>query len=497
MLTRFKVGGYAAMAFLVMGMGTVPLTAEQAKADLFEDDERARLLVVRITAPTTEGAGILFHADAKYAYGITARHVLFRQGKTVEGLQAHFQAWPNHQFPVEGYRLHHDEDLAVFRADLSEMNKSAAEILRAIPLDQLGSSLDLDPGAVLHSMGHSTVGGWISPKKELKFGREEKGKNSFLFELDCPQGHSGGAVFDKDWRLVGMMIEEERPYCRALRIEPIMKIVQAWKLNVSLRLANVRPTGKVSSRQINVAVMDFDNRSGSKDLAELGYMAQDTTTSSLHDLPGVALVTRDRLDLVKKELNLPVTLKTDDGVSHVGKLLQADALVTGSIVRYDVERRTFEGYGTSALQDVFRMSISLQILHVATGRVQFSKTYDVERTQQYPVAKSAPVQPIDRRSELLAALLEQAKGEMRNALSQVAAGGGEATKFIAVRVNSSPSGADVVLNGTYMGHTPITLSVTSTTTHELELELAGYESWHRRIKAEAGVPVEVNLVQKQ
>src|SRR6201999_1434430 len=104
----------------------------------------------------------------------------------------------------------------------------------------------------LHSIGHSTVGGWITPKETIRFARGD-GKNGFLFELACPQGHSGGAVFDHDWRLVGMMIEEERPYCRALRIEPILKIIQAWKLDVSLRLASPLPTDKPLSRQITVA----------------------------------------------------------------------------------------------------------------------------------------------------------------------------------------------------------------------------------------------------
>ncbi|HKI04293.1 MAG TPA: PEGA domain-containing protein [Thermoanaerobaculia bacterium] len=496
MKTRFKAWHFAALAFIVAGICAAPLKAQQAKADLFQDGEdRAQLLVVRITAPTTEGAGILFHFDSKYAYGITARHVLFQQGRKVEGLQAHFQAWPHKQFPVEAHRLHHEEDLAVFRADLSDLNLSVSEILRFIPLDQLGSSLDLDPGNPLHSMGHSTVGGWISPKKEIQFAKADEGnKNAFLFELPCPQGHSGGAVFDGNWQLVGMMIEEELPYCRALRIEPILKIVQAWKLDISLRLPPKRQTDKASAKQITVAVMDFDNRSG-QDLENLGFVAQDITTSSLHDLPGVALLTRDRLDSVRKELNLPDSVQTGTGISHLGRLLKADAIVTGSILRYDVERRTFEGYGTSALQDVFRMSISLQILHVDTGKVQFSKNFDIERTQQYPVASSAPSQPINRKSELLGLLLDQAKGEMRNALGQVAAGGGDATKFIAVRVTTSPAGADVILNGTYLGHTPYTLQVTADS-HELQLELAGHESWRRRVKIEPGMAIEVNLVPK-
>ena len=483
-----------AAALLAAGATATPLAAD-GRADLFQDGvERAEALVVRITAPTTEGAGILIHVDSRYAYGITARHVVFRQGRPVEGLQAHFRAFPNRQFPVETYRLHHEEDVAVFRADFGALGLSAHEVERLIPFDQLGSSMELDPGDTLHSMGHSTVGGWISPKEEIKFARSD-GKIGFLFELACPQGHSGGAVFDEEWRLVGMMIEEERPYCRALRIEPILKIVQAWKLDTSLRLPPARQADKASPRQIVVAVVDFDNRSAS-DLPNLGFVAQDITTSFLHNLPGVLLVTRDRTASVRKELGLRGTLQEGAGVSRFGRLLNADALVTGSIIRYDVERRSFEGYGTSALQDIFRMSISLQILHVDTGRVQFSKSFDVERTQQYPVATSAPRQPIDRTSELLTLLLDQAQGDIRNALAQVAAGGGEASKFIRVRVTTSPAGADVILNGSYLGHTPYDLQVTQDS-HELQLELAGYESWRRRIKVQPGMTIDVSLVPRQ
>ncbi len=241
--------------------------------------------------------------------------------------------------------------------------------------------------------------------------------------------------------------------------------------------------------------MGFDNRS-TKDLPSLGFVAQDITTSYLHTLPGVVLVTRDRLDAVRQEIKLPDMLQTGKGITNVGHLLQADALVTGSIVRYDVERRTFEGYGTSALQDVFRMSISLQILDVKSGRVQFSNTFDAERTRQYPKASSAPREPIDLTSELLKALLAQAQPEMRSALAQVVGGLGVAGQFIDVPVSSTPAGADVILNGTYMGKTPITLQL-ALDLHEIKVVLPSYEPWTRRFRAEVGKGIEATLVPKR
>lgn len=461
------------------------------RSDLYQDAERAERLVVRITAPNTEGSGIIMHIDDKYIYGVTAKHVVFQRGKVIDGLQAELRPWAGRHFPVEAFKLHYQEDLAVFRAELAPAGLSGAEVRKAVPLNQLGASDDLDPGAELYSMGHSTASAWIYPKTPLRFAKGD-GTIAFLFHSDCPQGHSGGGVFDAQWRLVGMMIEEERPFCRALRIDPVLKIVQGWKLDVSLRPPPPRESDKAASRQINVAVMGFDNRS-TKDLPSLGFVAQDITTSYLHTLPGVVLVTRDRLDSVRQETNLPDMLQTGKGITNVGHLLQADALVTGSIVRYDVERRTFEGFGTSALQDVFRMALTLQILDVKSGRVQFSKNFEVERTKQYPKASSAPQEPIDLTSELLAALLDQAQPDVRSALTQVASGLGAAGQFIEVSVTSTPAGADVIVGGIYMGKTPAKLQL-GLNTHEIQIVLAGYEPWTRRFRAEPGKGIDATLV---
>lgn len=477
---------------LALLTSALPAAGEGNGAALYEENERAQLLVARLTASTTEGAGILFHIDERYAYGITAKHVVFQQGKKVEGLEAIFQTWPGKRLPVEVSNLHYQEDLAVFRADLLPLGLSRQEVLTSLPLDMLGTSKNLDPGDELSSVGHSTAGAWITPKEWVRFARKDG--EAFLFEYACPQGHSGGAVFDKDWRLVGMMIDEERPFCRALGIDRILKIVQGWKLNIDLYTSAPKERGPQESGKITVAVVGFDNRSG-KDFPDLGALAQDVATSFLYTLPGVVLVSRDRLDKVRQEIKLPESVLDGTGISRAGKLLNADVLLTGSVLRYDVERRTFEGFGTSALQDIFRMEISLQLIDVETGRVRFSKTFDVERIQPYPKATSAPREPIDRKSELLRALLDTAQNDVKNALIQVAGGLQTAGGFVNVPVASSPAGADVIVNGLLMGKTPTTLSL-SVSSHEIQLELPGYESYKRRIKVQPGMRIDANLARK-
>lgn len=486
---RLAIGLALAMTCLA-----APAAAKEPRANLFEEAEEAEKLIVRLTAPSTEGAGILFQADAQYAYGITAKHVVFRQGKAVEGLKALFRDWPQ-DLPVTVKKLHFEEDLAVFQVDLRPLGLSLPEVLRAIPLNMLGVSESLDPGDKLSSVGHSTAGAWITPKEPFRFSRGD-GK-TFLFESPCPQGHSGGGVFDEGWRLVGMMIEEERPFCRALRIEPVMKIVQGWKLDIGLRPPPPRERDKALSEEITVAVVGFDNRSG-RELPNIAALAQDVTTTALYTVPGARLVTRDRLDSVQRENGLPATFKSTDAeqVKNTGRLLKADALVTGSITRSEVERRTFEGFGTNAHQDISRMAISLQILDVETGSVRFSKIFEAERTKQYPKATSAPSVPVDLSSEMLAALLDQAQKDIRSALAQVAAGRGRATQFVQVPVTTNPAGADVIVGGVYIDSTPTTIPLTLAE-HEIAIEMPGYESWRRRVKVQVGTRIDVSLLARR
>lgn len=464
------------------------------RPDLYQDAENAELLVVRITAPNTEGAGIIFYVDDQYVYGITAKHVVFQQGKVIEGLQAELRSWAGRHLPVEAFKLHYQEDLAVFRAELAPAGLSRAEVAKVVRFEQLGASGDLDPKDELYSVGHSTASAWISPKAPLHFAkRDDTNANAFLFESGCPQGHSGGAVFDGQWRLVGMMIEEERPYCRALRIDPILKIVQGWKLEVSLRPPLPQDRDKPASKDITVAVVDFDNRSG-RNLPNLGSMAQDITATALFTVPGITLVSRDRLKTVLQEHKLPGSVKSTEEATQVGRLLKADVLVTGSIMRYEVERRTFTGYDTSALQDTSLMAITLQILDATSGEIKFSKTFDIEKTKQYPKAASAPAEPIDLTSELLKGLLGMAQADMRSAMTQLANGLQRAGQFVQVPVTTKPAGADIILNGAYIGSTPRTLQLSLDQMQEIRLELAGYESWSRRMKVEVGMTIDVNLL---
>ncbi len=476
-------------------LGALPVRADDGRIELSQASDKAKRLIVRITGDNNEGSGIVFAIDGASVYGFTAKHVLF-QGKVLTGLKARFrpETW-NQAFPLEGTNFHHQQDLAVFKVDVSVLGLSPREIALAFGLDQMGSTGSLDPGDEIYTIGHAMGGAWIDSKDPGHFiGMEAFGvtsqRDTLKLEHFCPPGHSGGGVFDANWRLIGMIFDNQDPFCRALRIETVLSVLNDWKLDVQLQKAVGEDAAPAAARNITVAVIDFDNRSG-VNLPDIGPAACDIVTSFLFNMPGVTVVTRNRLETVLSEQRLNPTQLSTQGISRVGQLTDSNAVVTGSVTRYDVERKTLSQY--NLLADIYRMSINLQIIDIDSGVIKFSKGYDVERKKTYTDAKGAPRRPQSRETELLHELLaNQASEGVQQALREITAGPGSAGKLIAVPIRSAPEGADVVIGGIYYGTTPLTLDL-SLGAHEIEIKLRGYAPWSYRVNIEPGRKIDAVL----
>ncbi len=473
----------------------------QGEGDPYHGGERAQDLVVWITGAGVAGAGVVFDFDGRYASVMTAFHVVRSQNRYLDDLQVEFRVWPGQALPVEpeSVRGRPSLDFAAFRVDLAPLGVPADQIEKTLPLDLLGSSETLHRGDRVFTVGHTLDYQWLIPNQPVffhSFTSFEPGsgdENVAQVEYQCPPGHSGGALFDDKWRLVGLILNTEGPFCWTLRIERGLEVVRQFGMSVGLRQRAVQggPRGSILPSEIKVAVMDFDNRSAA-DLPELGPAAHDVISSFLVSLPRVVVLTRDRVSTVMSEARFRGTERNTERIARMGKLLDADAILTGSVVRYDVERRTFEGFGTSALSDQYRMSISLLLIDAATGRIRFAETFDVQDTKSYPQASSAPRRPLSRESELLRMLLDQARDQVKRSLMDVALGLETAGEMIAVPVETVPEGADVLVGGVWIGSTPTEIEL-SIGVHEVEIARPGYRTWRRQVQVEPGSRIEVNL----
>lgn len=103
----------------------------------------------------------------------------------------------------------------------------------------------------------------------------------------------------------------------------------------------------------NVAVLDFENRSGQSRFDHLGKGLSSMLVTDLHGVPGVRLVEREQLQEVLTELDLQRTQHFDSTTaSRVGRLLGAQYLVLGDVSAVDP-----------------RLRIDTRVVRVETGEV--------------------------------------------------------------------------------------------------------------------------------
>jgi TolB-like protein len=250
---------------------------------------------------------------------------------------------------------------------------------------------------------------------------------------------------------------------------------------------------QAAAEDIVVAVMDFDNTSGQQQLHDIGPAAHEILNAYLVGLPGVRAVTRDKLQAVIREQNLGSAgyVGNSAKASSLANLLGADFMVTGSVVQYSSERRPFQGYGTSTLTVFHRMKVSMQLVDLETAELVFAKVYDLEVKDFYPNASSAPYENDAKERDLLAQLVEKASPELQASLGRQT-GAPQAAATVRVRFSTEPAGADIEVNGLYIGSTPAELALDEGV-QVVTLSRQGYEIWTKKVKVAPGLAIAVNL----
>jgi osmotically-inducible protein OsmY len=233
----------ALVAFLALAAAPAPLDA-QVPAALPEAREQARRLVVmvdgRFEDEATRGAGIVIGTWGDRLYLATAYHVVRRDGAVARDVTVRLLTVPGQRFPATVLE-HADRwlDLAVLSV-VGERGQPPG--IAGIPFASLGAPRELKLGDPLFAVGNPLGTAWGDNLTPYLF-RKSDG-DQFAFEaLSIQVGHSGGGVFDRGWRLVGMVVRDEPPDAVALSIERIVGRLADWGYPIALTVPPATGTG--------------------------------------------------------------------------------------------------------------------------------------------------------------------------------------------------------------------------------------------------------------
>ena len=197
-------------------------------------EEQAKQLVVMIRgkmgdAPTT-GAGIIIGIDQDRIYIATANHVV-RQGPQTEitGLEVLLKWLPGDWTPA---RLLADFDSDADLAVIAVLGARGLVSGRRLLFDRLAAT-DVKRTDQVFTIGYPAGQQWLT--RVTPDIVSEVTSERVAFETTFLQpGHSGGALVNSNWEIVGLLKQDQPPLGVAIRMDRAIEQLTRWGYRVSL-----------------------------------------------------------------------------------------------------------------------------------------------------------------------------------------------------------------------------------------------------------------------
>lgn len=285
--------------------------------------------------------------------------------------------------------------------------------------------------------------------------------------------------------LVGIVMAMGLMTSLASAQEAVEAVTPAQAEISSMPVEEVAPVAKLPS----LTVVDFaaeDHTDMTHGLPEL--ISEALVNSGLFDV-----FERERLATLIQEQNLQTSGMVDaETAISLGKLSGVKYIVTGKIMNFGRELKTFNGYGANTQTAFYRLKADMKVIETETGKVLFSKTADAEEKQFSASAyDNMDTTMASKLAEKVSAKLVSAM--LANTLFKPAAPAG--SDKISVAITSLPDGADVEVDGVYLGNTGRDYKLTAGM-HEVKISLPGYEEWIKKVQVQEGSSFKANLVKK-
>ncbi len=270
----------------------------------------------------------------------------------------------------------------------------------------------------------------------------------------------------------------------------------------------------LSGKSVKIAVVGITNVSqfgqpfrSERALESLGitqdllssYAEEVLTTLIASQTPYIVVERRKVLTLIKEQdFNRSGLVNNSDMAVRLGELLGANYIVTGSIVNIGRERRRFRGYGISTESIVYFVEASLKMLDVNTGAIVKAGLYDAEfRVQDTGFSQSSNTLAVRK---LLKIAFQKFVQDLNNYYASSYGNKGKKerrNRVLRIDVISEPEGAEVEVDGIYMGSTPCKIEVERGKIVSVSIALEGYETWKKKVKAIEGLRIKVKLKKKE
>lgn len=254
-------------------------------------------------------------------------------------------------------------------------------------------------------------------------------------------------------------------------------------------IAAVEPAATPEPKLPSLTVVDF----ASDNPNDMTHGVPELISEALVNSGLFDVFERERLATLIQEQNLQVSGMVDANTAiSIGKLSGVKYIVTGKILNFGRELKTFNGYGANTQTAFYRLKAEMKLIDAETGKILFAKIADAEEKE----FSASAYDGVD--TTMGGKLAEQVSKKLVNALlaqPMFQKATPVVAEKVAVKIDSNPEGADVEVDGVYLGNAGSEYKIT-TGMHEVKVSLPGYEEWAKKVQIQEGSAFKANLVKK-
>ncbi len=256
------------------------------------------------------------------------------------------------------------------------------------------------------------------------------------------------------------------------------------QIMIPVTLAAIMLQTAIAAQPPTVAVADFDARYRC-DRPDLAQKVPDLIEERLGQSGLFTLLERAKLKTVIAETGWQQSGAVDPNTAvAAGKQMGARFMVTGAILDASTEQRSFNAYGVNTRTSIMRLTVSVKVLDVETGAsYPYTLTNSVTLREGGGLTASDP----DAWMRMAGAAADELIARLRGA-SFLKTGPAEHTQPVQVTIKSVPEGADVEVDGMYLGNAGGIFEL-SEGQHVIQVTRPGYEDWIKeKFVVRAGMP---------
>ncbi|OED35008.1 hypothetical protein AB833_31620 [Chromatiales bacterium (ex Bugula neritina AB1)] len=203
---------------------------------------------------------------------------------------------------------------------------------------------------------------------------------------------------------------------------------------------------------------------------------------------------REKLHAVAEEFNFQAGALVDPTKAvEIGRMSGAQLLITGNVIENKSGKKSATSYGIRSTIHQYYLKVRVEVVDLTSGSKVFSHVADdfaeLKQTGLNSVGRGHSSMGPRVAKKIVTAMLNN-----KRIKKIIAAPGGEAEP-VSISIASVPEGADVEIDGVYLGNAGSTFNV-KPGIHEIAVTLAGYEPWTKKVKVQDGLSFTANLSRK-